>query len=137
MAVGSFSDYLENAVLNHIFNDPSLTAPSTYLALCTTEPTDSSTGATLAEAGYTGYARKQIAAADMNAASGGSKTNGSAITFDACTGSSSTIVGWAVCDSSGTGTGNVLVWGSCTSTTISITQTPATVGASGLTVTLD
>lgn len=138
---GSFSDYFELEVLNAAFGDGgSMPSAPTYLALCTTEPTDASTGATIVEAGYTGYARKAVAAADMSAATGpspGTKTNSNAITFDACSGSSSVIVGWALCTTSGTGTGNVIAWGSCTSTTISTTQTPATVGVGGLVVTLD
>jgi hypothetical protein len=136
---GSFSDYWELKVLDATFGDPdvTITAP-TYLALCTTEPTDSSTGSTIVEANYTGYARKAVAAADMSAASGtnpAQKTNSGAITFDACTAGSSVIVGWALCDASSAG--NVLCWGSATSTTISTTQTPATVGVGGLVVTLD
>jgi hypothetical protein len=134
--VASFSDYLENAVLDHIFGDGTLTITApTYLALCTTVPTDSSTGSTIVEANYTGYARKSIAAADMSAASSGSKTNSNAITFAACTAGSSTIIGWALCDASTAG--NVLCWGTCTSTVISSTQQPATIAASGLVVTLD
>jgi hypothetical protein len=134
----SFSNYLENAVLDHIFGDGTLTVTApVYLALCTSVPADTDTGSTIAEATYTGYARKAIAAADMSAASAGSKTNSNAITFDACSGGSSTITGWAICDSSGTGTGNVLAKGSCTSTVVSTTQTPASVAIGGLVVTLD
>lgn len=134
--MASFSDYLENAVLDHIFGDGTLTVTApVYLALCTTVPTDASTGSTIVEASYTGYARKSIAAADMSAASGGSKTNSNAITFAACTSGTSTVIGWAVCDASTAG--NVLAWGTCTSTVISTTQTPATVAIGGLVVTLD
>lgn len=133
--MASFSDYLENAILNHIFNDGSLTAPAAYLALCTTVPDDTKTGSTIVEATYTGYARKLIAASDMSAASGGAKTNSSAITFDPCTASSSTIIGWAICDA--LTVGNMLMWGTCTSTVISTTQTPATVAIGNLDVTLD
>lgn len=134
--MASFSDYWENAVLDATFGDPdvTITAP-TYLALCTTVPTDSSTGSTIVEANYTGYARKSIAAADMSAAASGSKTNGNAITFAACTSGSSTVIGWALCDASSAG--NVLCWGTATSTVISTTQTPATVAVGGLVVTLD
>jgi hypothetical protein len=132
----SFSNYLENAVLDHIFGDGTLTITApVYLALCTSVPADSDTGSTIAEATYTGYARKSIAAADMSAAASGSKTNSSAITFAACTAGTSTIIGWAVCDASTAG--NVLVKGSCTSTVVSTTQTPATIAISGLVVTLD
>lgn len=134
----SFSDYLELKVLDHIFNDGTFTVPSTVaLALCTTAPTDASTGATLVEATYTGYARLAIAASDMSAAAAGSKTNSAVLTFAACTASSSTIIGWATADSASTGAGNVLVWGTATSTVISTTQTPATIAASGLVVNLD
>lgn len=134
-----FSDYWELAVLDGVFGDPTtptITAP-VYLALCTVVPDDTKTGATITEANYTGYARKAIAAADMSAAAAGSKTNSNALTFAACTGGSSTIIGWAICDASGTGAGNVLAWGTCTSTVVSTTQTPATVAIGGLVVTLD
>jgi hypothetical protein len=134
--MASFSDYLENAVLDHIFGDGTLTITApTYLALCTSVPTDASTGTTISEATYTGYARKSIAAADMSAAAAGAKTNSNAITFAACTSGSSTIIGWALCDAATVG--NVLCWGTATSTVISTTQTPATIAVSGLSVTLD
>lgn len=136
--MASFSDYAENKVLDHVLGKTSFTMPTTVaLALCTVVPTDASTGATITEANYTGYARKVIAAADLNAASSGSSSNANAITFAACTGGSSTIIGWAIVDNSTTGAGNVLVWGTCTSTVISTTQTPATIAVGGLVVTLD
>lgn len=136
--MASFSDYAENKVLDHVLGKTSFTMPTTVaLALCTVVPTDASTGATITEANYTGYARKVIAAADLNAASSGSSSNANAITFAACTGGSSTIIGWAILDNSTTGAGNVLVWGTCTSTVISTTQTPATIAVGGLVVTLD
>lgn len=133
----SFSDYLENKVLDHIFNDGTYSVPTASLALCTSVPTDASTGATIVEATYTGYARLTIAAADMSAAASGAKTNSAALTFAACTAGSSTIIGWATCDSASTGAGNMLVWGTATSTVISTTQTPATVAIGGLVVNLD
>lgn len=133
--MASFSDYLENKLLDHVFNDGTYTAPAAYLALCTTVPTDASTGTTIVEAAYTGYARVLIAAADVSAAASGSKTNGNAITFAACTASSSTIIGWAICDAATVG--NMLMWGTATSTVISTTQTPATIAIGGLVVNLD
>lgn len=134
--MASKSDYLENKVLDHCLGDGSFTMPAAiYLALCTAVPTDASTGATLTEANYTGYARKQIAASDLSAASSGSKTNSSAITFADCTAGSSTVVGFAICDASTNG--NVLYWGTVTSKTIDTSNTPATVAASALVVTED
>lgn len=137
--MASKSDYMENIVLNHAFADPTaptITAP-VYLALCTTVPTDASVGGDIVEAtGATGYARKSIAAADMSAASAGSKTNSNAITFAAITSGSATVIGWAVVDSS-SGAGNISYWGTCTSTVISTTQTPPTVAIGGLVCTED
>jgi hypothetical protein len=132
------SDYLENKDLDHNLGDGAFTSPATVaLALCTSVPTDASTGATIVEATYTGYARKVVEAAALSAAASGSKTNSSALEFAACTAGSSTIIGWALLDSSATGAGNALYWGTCTSTVISTTQTPATVAIGGLVVTED
>ncbi len=131
--MASKSNYFENIVLDHAFGDPSaptITAP-VYLALCTTVPTDASIGGDIVEANYTGYARKSIAAADMSAAASGSKTNSNAITFAACTAGSSTVIGWALVDSS-SGAGNISYWGTATSTVVSSTQTPATIAVGGL-----
>ena len=134
-----FTDQAENKVLDHVFGDPAytITAP-TYLALCTAVPTETSTLASgFTEATYTGYARKAVAASDMGAGAAGAKSNGTAITFDPCTGSTSTIIGWGLATvASGTG-GDLVLYGSCTSTVISTTQTPATVAIGGLSATLD
>lgn len=134
-----FSDYAEAAVLNHVTGKSALTSPTVYLALCTAAPTDASTGATLVEATYTGYARLLVAAASWNTASspGGTITNSAQLTFANCTGSTSTIVGWALTDNATTGAGNVIMWGTATSTVISTTQTPATVAAGALSLSLD
>lgn len=134
--MASKSDYLENKVLDHCLGDGSFTMPAAvYLALCTVVPTDASTGATITEANYTGYARKQIAASDLSAASSGSKTNSSAITFADCTAGSSTVVGFAIVDASTNG--NILYWGTVTSKTIDTSNTPATVAIGGLVITED
>jgi hypothetical protein len=139
--MASFSDARELLVLDHITGKASLTAPTnTYLALCTTVPDDTKTGATIVEATYTGYARKTIAAADWRSATGTSpakSTNLNALTFAACTSGTSTIIGWALCDNASTSAGGVWVWGTCTSTVISTTQTPATIAVDGLEIDLD
>lgn len=138
LQLASKSDYLENKNLDHNLGDGAYTMPTTVaLALCTVVPTDSSTGSSITEANYTGYARKAIAASALSAASGGTKKNSEALTFAACTEGSSTVIGFAICDSSTTGAGNILYWGTCTSTVISTTQTPATVAAEALVVTED
>ena len=133
----SFSDYLELAVLEHVTGKTALTKPTFYLALCTAEVTDAKTGVNITEANYTGYARKEVPAASWSSAASGAIKNGTAVTFAACTSGTSTITYWAGCDSVTTSAGNMLVWGTCTSTVISTTQTPATVAINGLEITLD
>lgn len=133
----SFSDYLENKVLDHIFNDGTYSVPTASLGLWTSALTDASSGATAGEADYTTYARVTIDAADMSAAASGSKTNTAAFTFPACTAGGDTITYWGTFDSATIGAGNLLVWGTATSTVISTTQTPPTVAIGGLVVTLD
>lgn len=133
----SFSDYLENKVLDHIFNDGTFSVPTASLGLWTSALTDASTGATAGELTYTTYARVTIAAADMSAAASGSKTNTNAFTFPAVTAGGGTVTFWGTFDSATIGAGNLLVWGTATSTVISTTQTPPTVAIGGLVVTLD
>lgn len=134
--MASKSDYLENQVLNHCLGDGAFAMPAAvYLALCTVVPTDASTGSTITEANYTGYARKQIAAADLAAAASGSKTNSAIITFADCTAGTSTVIGFAICDA--LTLGNILYWGTVTSKVIDTANTPATVAAGGLVVTED
>jgi hypothetical protein len=131
----SFSDYAEGAILEHVVGKTTFTKPTTYLALCTTVPTDASTGTTIVEASYTGYARKKVEGTEYGAASGGAIKNSGTITFAECTAGSSVIKGWALCDA--LTVGNVLAWGTATETTISTTQTPATISANNLEITLD
>lgn len=139
-ATGSFSAYAETHIIDHAAGKTSWTMPATVaLALCTTLPTVTSIGSTLVEATYTGYGRQTIAGTVFNAASGSNpaaNATNATITFAACTASSSTIVGWALCDSATTAAGNVIMWGSCASTVVSTTQTPATVASGALTMSL-
>jgi len=125
---GSLSEYCEGAVLAHVVGKTSFTLPTTYLALTTTVPTSASTGATIVEATYTGYLRLATSGDWGSPTLGAPSTifNSSAMTFAACTASTSTIVGAALLDSITIGAGNMLAWGSTASTVISASQTPAT-----------
>lgn len=132
-----FSDAVELKILDAICGGTAYTVTSpTYLALTTVAVTDAMTAATITEATYTGYARKSVASTDFGAAAAGSKSNVNAITFAACTAGTSTIIGWALCSTSA-GAGDVIVYGTCASTVISTTQTPATVAIGALTINLD
>lgn len=140
---GTLSGYAQTHVMDHANGKTSWTMPAAVaLALTTVTPDSSKTGATITEANYTGYGRQAIAAAGWNAATAGgagaasTTSNNGAITFAACTAGSSTIIGWALCDSATLAAGNMLWWGSATSTVISTTQTPATIANGGLTQSL-
>jgi len=126
------SDYLEGKDVAHNVGKASFTMPTTVaVALCTVAPEDGKTGATITEASYTGYARKKVEATQLTAAEGTSPTkitNSAELVFASCTAGSSTIVGWALCDSTTTAAGNMLYWGTCASTAISTTQTPPSIG---------
>lgn len=127
--MAGFATYLQQKVLDHVVGKTSYTMPTTYVALYTANPTDAGGGT---EAAYTSYAR--VATSGLwNAASGTSITNSGAITFPACTGSSSTVTGFAICDASSAG--NILAWGTC-SLSVSTGITPS-FAAGQLTVTLD
>lgn len=97
---GSFSEYAAEAILAHAIGKTAWTMPTTYIALCTVVPTSASTGATLTEATYTGYARLATTG-DWGAAVAGTPStisNSTALTFAACTAGTSTIVGFAIVD---------------------------------------
>ena len=103
------SNYLRSALQNHWTGKTAFAQPTLYAALCTVLPTSASTGATIVEATYTGYARIAIPAASLNAsAAGGAMTNAAIIAWPACTGSTSAVVAVALVDSITIGAGNML-----------------------------
>ena len=82
----SKSNYLEDAILDHILGDGTFSQPATvYVSLHSADPGD--TGAS--ELSGNGYARVAVTnnATNWPNASGGVKSNGAAITFPAATGS--------------------------------------------------
>jgi hypothetical protein len=107
----SFSDYWELEILDHIMNDGAYSAPTIYVGLSTADPGDDA--AALAEPSGNGYARVSTAAADWNAASGGSKTNANVITFSEASGSWGTVT--YVCLFDAETEGNLLASGALSS----------------------
>lgn len=113
--MSSFTDYLENAVLDHVFRNTALTSPTTvYAAAFTVAPTDSTSGTEVANSNA--YARKDIT---MGAASGGTMSNSSAVTFATANGGNwGDIVAIGIMDSQTYGAGNLLAYDGVTTTTI-------------------
>jgi hypothetical protein len=101
---GSLTNYAENKVLDHVLGTTAYTMPTTYVALYTVAPTDSSAGTEV-----TGGSYARIAGA-WTASTGGATANSSNLDFTgmpACT-----VVAVAVLDNS-TG-GNILIHGTLT-----------------------
>lgn len=102
---GSLSNYAENKVLDHILGTTTFTKPTTYVALYTTAPTESTAGTEVTGGSYARLA------GEWDASSGGASSNSGNLDFTgmpACT-----VVAVGILDSlSG---GNLLIYGTLTS----------------------
>jgi len=92
--MGSFSDYWENKILDHIFGKGNYTPPTIYVGLSTADPTDAGPG--LTEPNGNGYTRVQTFASDWSAAANGTLDNAGNITFTQATGNWGTITHFAL-----------------------------------------
>jgi hypothetical protein len=114
--MSSFTDYLENAALNHIFRNVAMTSPAAvYLALFTVAPTDAGGGT---EVTGSGYARQAIT---FGAPAGGAIANTGAVSFTASGGNFGTVVAIGIFDAATAG--NMLAWDAITSATVNDTDT--------------
>lgn len=96
----SFSDYLENKILDHTFKVSAFSVPSSlYVALSTADPGED--GSALAEPSGNNYAR--VLCNSWTAASGGATSNSGAVTFAAASGSWGTITYVCIFDASSSG----------------------------------
>jgi len=110
--MGSFSNYAELKILDHIVGKTSFTMPTCYVSLATADPTDAGTGASHNEcANANSYARVTTAGADWEAAASGANQNAQDITFPEASGSWGTVTHFALLDSGTHGAGNVLAHG--------------------------
>lgn len=108
---GSFSDYLEDKVLKHVFTNTAYTPASTlYVALYTVAPSDAGGGTEVSTSG-SAYAR-QVMAFTVSGSNPTQATNSGAVEFPTATSNWGTIVAAAVFDAS-TG-GNMLAWADLT-----------------------
>lgn len=120
------SQYLISKLLNQLFNAAAYSFPATlYQALWTATLNAASTGSTAGECSYTGYARVAVTANTTNfptSSAGAAIQNATAITFPANGGSLQTATFYAILDAATNG--NILYWGSITSTAINPGDTP-------------
>ncbi len=131
--MGSFSNYWENEILDHLFGKGTYTPPTIYVGLSAADPGDDGSG--LSEPSGGAYARVATAGTDWNAAGGGALDNTNAIEFPEATASWGTITHFALFDAASGG--HLLAHGSLTiSKTVSVGDT-ASFAAGALDVTLD
>lgn len=106
---GSFSDYLEDKVLKHVFTNTAYTAPSTlYVALYTAAPTDAGGGTEVSGGSYA----RQAMAFTVSGSNPTQAVNSGAVEFPTAGSSWGTIVAAAVFDASSGG--NMLAWADLT-----------------------
>ena len=109
--MSSFSDYTENAVLNHLFRAVALTAPTTSrLGLFTVAPTDTGGGTEVTGGGYTRQA------VTFGAPSNGVIANTAAVSFTASGAAYGTVVAVGFFDA--VTAGNLIAYAPITSATI-------------------
>lgn len=120
----SFSDYLENKVLEHVFGGSAYTAPATlYVGVFTTAASDSSPGT---EISGNGYARQAVAFT-VSGTSPTTAASVAAVEFPEATGSWGTVTYAGIFDASSGG--NMLAWAELTDPADFVTALPKTINA--------
>lgn len=87
--MGSFGDYAEAKILDHIVGKTSFTIPTAYIGLKTADPTDDNSGGTEPD-GTGSYARITTSGSDWDSAASGATANAAALTFATSTAAWST-----------------------------------------------
>ena len=132
--MGSFTDFLEDEILDHVFGKGVYTPPTIYVALSTSTPTDA--GGNVTEPAD-GYARVQTAAADWNVATGDPSLtdNANEIAFPEASGDWGTITHFVLYDAASAG--NALAWGALGTSKAITSGDTAKFAAGDLDTTLD
>ena len=132
--MGSFCDYAEAKILDHVFKIASFTQPSNlYVALSTTTPVDD--GSNVTEPVGNGYARTLCNGWTRSGTSPTQVQNTAAVTFPTATGSWGTLTHFVIYDASTSG--NPIAWGALGASQAITTNDIAQFAANALTVTQD
>jgi len=132
--MGSLSNYAEDAWMGHFFGSAYTAVATLYVALSTGTLTDSSTGASMSEVSDSNnYARATITFA---AAGSRSIAQTGAVTFNQASGSWGTITDWAVVDSGTHGAGNILAYGTFSSSFAPVSGNQPSIATGQITVSL-
>jgi hypothetical protein len=130
MTTNAFTNYLENKIMAYVFSGTAFSSPSgsLYLGLFTAAPGEGGGGT---EVSGNNYSRQQVTLTTTNNAS----TNGSAIEFDAATGTWGTITYAAIFDASTSG--NMLAYAELTTSRTITSGDVLRIPAGDLDITLD
>jgi hypothetical protein len=124
--MSALSDYLENALIDHILRGRSFTAPSTlYWALFTSAPGDTGSGTEVTGNNYsrvsmtpsdTAFTATQGGTSGASSGTGGTTSNGEVVQFPTPSGSWGTVIAVGIFDASSGG--NLLIHGTLLGRTI-------------------
>jgi|688.fasta_scaffold583158_2 hypothetical protein len=147
----SFSDYYENAVLAHLFQnlaiinigdvtglDKSTTDGALWVALHTASPSEAG-DQTTSEAAYTGYARVSVARSASWTVAANQVTNAAAVQFPTSTGGTATVTHFSVGvdDGATLGVNTMIAFGALASPLTIVSGVQPQFAAGALVITLD
>ncbi len=135
--MSSATNYLENAVLDHIVGNATYTPGTLYLALATAvSDAEAGTFTEVSETG-TAYARQSLASSNWASAASGSVTTSANIQFPTATANYGDVSHVVITDSATYGGGNALIIQALTSTKTVENGDTFVVNTGNLTVNLD
>lgn len=132
--MASFSNYMEDKLLDHVFNGTAFSLNTVYVGLFTSAISDAGGGT---EVSGNGYARTAITCNTTNfpASSNGTIRNGTQITFTVPTGDWGTVTYLGLFDAA-TG-GNLLMWAPLGQPAVITTGADVRISQNNLVITLD
>lgn len=135
--MSSATNYLENAVLDHIVGNATYTPGTLYLALATAvSDAEAGTFTEVSETG-TAYARQSLASSNWASAASGSVTTSANVQFPTATANYGTVTHVVITDSATYGGGNALIVQALTSSKTVENGDTFVVNTGNLTVNLD
>lgn len=145
--MANMSNYLENQLVDFLFRGGSFTPPATlYFALCTSTPSESSTGSTISEISGGNYSRQSLAASSSNwystqadttatsSGTNGTTSNAVSIAWNSVTWTG-TVTSVAICDASSGG--NMLFYSALNSNKTLASGDSISFAVSGLSIQID
>lgn len=136
--MAAFTNYLENKLIDHIFQNTAFTSPSTLYVALFTAVSDGEAG-TVTEVSGGSYARVAVTANSSNwsdaTGNNGTTSNVNAVTFPAATADWGTVTHFGIYDASTAG--NLLVYAALTSSRNITNGSTPSFAAGALTVQID